>query len=177
MYWEAVKAINDEILNTFDDQESINIQPKDHKEKVLFDENIDNDDKKSKSGEKERKKSHNIHSKMENEIANFLRYKNIKPLGDGWPPIDIRWKINNKLYIAEIKSINEFSENETHQLRIAIGQILEYKFKLENYCNQKVYRSLIIINNDVHKDWKDILIKAGINLFIFNKDKFNDLLL
>jgi hypothetical protein len=66
------------------------------------------------------------HAATQNSLSDFLKNSQLIPLSPGpnEPNYDIAWKHNNKIWIAEIKSIT--SANEEKQLRLGLGQVLRY---------------------------------------------------
>ncbi len=71
------------------------------------------------------------HTITQNAVAKWLIEHDLVPLSPSPkdPPFDIAWICRGKLMVAEIKSIN--AENENHQFRFGIGQVLEYCFQLD----------------------------------------------
>lgn len=115
------------------------------------------------SGAKKRKKAHNSHNKMETEIATFLSESGFKieKLSSG-PAVDLCWKTANGISILEVKSINK--NNEHHQLRMAIGQLTEYKYRFQK-MGEKIDKCYIAITQKTKKDnWNSILESVGIEL-------------
>ena len=66
------------------------------------------------------------HAAAQNALAEFLINQQLTPLspGPGEPSYDLAWKIDNEIWIAEIKSIT--NSNEEKQLRLGLGQVLRY---------------------------------------------------
>ena len=66
------------------------------------------------------------HRRVRNALAVHLRSLGIQPLdpAPSDPPFDLAWWNEGVLYVAEVKSLTR--ENEQHQLRLGIGQILQY---------------------------------------------------
>lgn len=79
------------------------------------------------------------HKKTQNALADALRKANLKPRtpkqGSGDPAFDIAWRDDDVkgvavAFIGEVKSLT--NENETWQIRLAIGQVLDYVHKLDS---------------------------------------------
>ena len=75
------------------------------------------------------------HKDTQDALAEALRNVGLKPrspqLGD--PAFDIAWRDDNAegvAFICEVKSLT--SENETGQIRLAIGQVLDYVHTLDS---------------------------------------------
>lgn len=66
------------------------------------------------------------HAATQNDLAEFLMNQQLIPLSPGpdEPNYDLAWKIDDEIWIAEIKSIT--NSNEEKQLRLGLGQILRY---------------------------------------------------
>lgn len=74
------------------------------------------------------------HKDTQNALAEALRKAGLKPrsprqeLGD--PAFDIAWRNGSVAFIGEVKSLTD--ENETAQIRLAIGQVLDYVHTLDS---------------------------------------------
>jgi hypothetical protein len=70
------------------------------------------------------------HKHTRNALALYLKSLGIQPLDPTPfdPPFDLAWRRWGTLYVAEIKSITK--ENEEHQLRLGLGQLLRYCYLL-----------------------------------------------
>jgi hypothetical protein len=66
------------------------------------------------------------HRHTRNALAAHLESLEIQPLDytRSDPPFDLAWWKDEALYVAEVKSITR--ENEEHQLRLGLGQLLRY---------------------------------------------------
>jgi hypothetical protein len=66
------------------------------------------------------------HARTLNALAAHLESLGIQPLEANSfdPPFDLAWAIEGILFVAEIKSLTK--ENEEHQLRYGLGQLLRY---------------------------------------------------
>jgi hypothetical protein len=71
------------------------------------------------------------HAKAQNALARELQARHIKPLspnrssGSPEPDFDIAWLVSGNLWVAEVKSLHP--TNEVHQLRLGLGQILDFQ--------------------------------------------------
>ena len=70
------------------------------------------------------------HADTQNAYAAFLRGQGIDPLepAAGDPDFDLAWVADGVLHVCEVKSLTP--ENEAAQLRLALGQVLEYRYRL-----------------------------------------------
>jgi 5-methylcytosine-specific restriction protein A len=66
------------------------------------------------------------HRRTRNALAAHLKSLGIEPLDPAPtdPPFDLAWWKGSVLYVAEVKSLTR--ENEEHQLRLGLGQLLRY---------------------------------------------------
>ena len=66
------------------------------------------------------------HRHTRNALAARLKSLGIQPLdaAPSDPPFDLAWWKGDVLYVAEVKSLTK--ENEEHQLRLGLGQLLRY---------------------------------------------------
>jgi len=62
------------------------------------------------------------------ELDRLVRAAGHTPLYDGIPRVDISWEVPTGLVIVEVKSVT--AANESHQIRLALGQILDYAVEL-----------------------------------------------
>jgi hypothetical protein len=71
----------------------------------------------------------NGHRQTQDALAAWLSQHGVEPLSPaGAPNFDIAWRRGNELFVGEVKSLTP--ENEPHQIRLAIGQVLEYAYRL-----------------------------------------------
>jgi hypothetical protein len=66
------------------------------------------------------------HRRTRNALAAYIKSLGIEPLDPSRsdPPFDLAWWKGDVLYVAEVKSLTR--ENEQHQLRLGLGQLLYY---------------------------------------------------
>jgi len=66
------------------------------------------------------------HAATQNALASFLINQKLIPLSPGpdEPNYDLAWKLNDEIWVAEVKSIT--NSNEEKQLRLGLGQLLRY---------------------------------------------------
>ena len=69
-----------------------------------------------------------LHSITQNTIANWVIGEGITPISPDSTTcdFDIAWESIQGRIVCEVKSLSE--QNETHQFRIGLGQILEYSY-------------------------------------------------
>lgn len=70
------------------------------------------------------------HATTQNLVANWLTEHGITPLdSSGIPKFDVAWRTHGVTYVGEVKSLQP--ANERHQIRVGIGQVLEYAYQLD----------------------------------------------
>ncbi len=74
-----------------------------------------------------------IHALTQNTVANWVLGDSLRPLSPNSTTcdFDIAWNSDFGKVVCEVKSLSE--ENEVHQFRFGLGQILEYAQKLEAF--------------------------------------------
>ena len=94
------------------------------------------------------------HAATQNALAEFLINQQLTPLspGPGEPSYDLAWKIDNEIWIAEIKSIT--NSNEEKQLRLGLGQVLRYCHILKT--SENVHGVLVIERAPSDQTWIDL---------------------
>jgi hypothetical protein len=69
------------------------------------------------------------HATTQNLLAEWLRSAGLEPLSPGGEPrFDLAWDIGETGFVAEVKSLRR--ENEIGQLRLGLGQVLDYADQL-----------------------------------------------
>lgn len=68
----------------------------------------------------------NAHKRIQEALAEFLRSHAVRPLSPGLddPDFDLAWKKGGAWFVVEVKSLT--AANEARQLRLALGQVLDY---------------------------------------------------
>jgi len=71
------------------------------------------------------------HAVTQNALADSVEAHEWQALkcGSGDPDFDLAWYRGATAYVAEVKSLTDV--NETRQLRLGLGQVLEYRYRLE----------------------------------------------
>jgi hypothetical protein len=98
----------------------------------------------------ERDRGTQAHKATQNRIAEAVRERGFKPRRpvSGEPNYDIAWEGGDVLVVAEVKSVTP--KNSEKQLRLALGQILRYRDRLEE-GGRKV-RSVIALSAAPHDE-------------------------
>jgi hypothetical protein len=110
----------------------------------------------------ERDRSTQVHRSLENWLIAKLRDSGIEPLDPaGEPYFDLAWRSENTLHVCEVKSS---ANNPVHQLRLGLGQILQYRHALSR-AGREVVSGCILIEDDPAGSWVDLCSDLGILLF------------
>ncbi len=98
------------------------------------------------------------HAIAQNVLAEWVADKSLVPLSPSLddPPYDLAWRDGDSTYVAEVKSI--VPENEVRQLRLGLGQVLDYAHQLDA-------RGVLFVDRRPLSDrWSDIAAAAGVEL-------------
>jgi hypothetical protein len=112
----------------------------------------------------ERDRATQVHRSLENWLIIQLRAAGVEALDPvGAPFFDVAWRIGDRLYVCEVKST---SNNEAHQLRLGLGQIIQYRHLLASVGGRvDVQGCLLIENQPADAHWMDICRAERIVLF------------
>jgi hypothetical protein len=98
----------------------------------------------------------------QNALAKFVEDRGLTPLSptSATANYDLAWK-DGDLYVAEIKSLT--AQNETSQLRLGLGQVLDYKALLTT-STETVVAVLAVEFEPTDKRWKSLCADLGVIL-------------
>lgn len=84
------------------------------------------------------------HAQTQNDLAAFLNRFGINALSPTTSIIqfDVAWEFAGSIWVAEIKSLS--GQNEAIQMRLALGQVLDYAWRLEERHNNRTLRKVIV---------------------------------
>jgi len=111
------------------------------------------------------------HTDTQNELASVLSNAGIEPrrgLGSG-PNFDLAWENNGTIFVAEVKSIT--AENEEHQLRLGLGQVLRYRQRLTALGHDRVVAVLVPEHQPRDPSWRELCRDLGVVLLCRNELK------
>lgn len=150
---EGLDAMHKSVLLLLKREYQLGIDYKEAKEESTFDSH-----KPFEIDPNEIDKSTIEHKIAQNLLANWLLSKGLKPLSPypNGPQFDLAW-IDKEKFVVEVKSINE--SNESKQIRLAIGQVLEYAFETE--------AKPVIMLNKQPKDTRWQLLCDHLNIQLF----------
>lgn len=104
------------------------------------------------------------HNKTQNFIAQVVSKLGWLPRSpiSGEPEFDVAWKAKDTLYVCEVKSLS--SSNEERQLRLAIGQVIRYRQKLNSLGHEPVMAVLATEVQPTDTSWADLCDSENIVL-------------
>ncbi|WP_371518055.1 EVE domain-containing protein [Kitasatospora sp. NBC_01300] len=105
----------------------------------------------------------NMHRQLQNALAKEVQARGMKPLSPtpADPAFDIAWHDGDTLTVIEVKSLRP--ENESHQLRTGIGQLLDYVDQLSARA-PRVRGVLWLERTPLEERWLGICERAGVVL-------------
>ena len=109
------------------------------------------------------------HSETQNELATVLSNAGIEPrrgLSSG-PNFDLAWQKDGTVFVAEVKSIT--AENEEHQLRVGLGQVLRYRQRLLALGHDRVIAVLVPERQPRDPSWRELCQDLGVVLLCRNE--------
>jgi hypothetical protein len=103
------------------------------------------------------------HRRTQNALAEYITSIGSDPVspGLGDPSFDAGWWRGDVFFVAEVKSIT--STNETGQLRLGLGQILDYGDQIERHGHQ-VQRVLAVEQPPSENRWVELCDRVGVLL-------------
>lgn len=103
------------------------------------------------------------HRSLQNRLARYLRDNGSDPRRPdrGEPLYDLAWLAGGHEWVAEIKSLRR--ANETQQLRLGLGQVLQYTTRL-GALGRFVRPSLVIEGEPTDLLWIEVCASVGVTL-------------
>ena len=105
------------------------------------------------------------HRRTQDQLAALLRSRGLVPQQPrgGLPDFDLGWCAGDTFHVAEVKSLTE--ENEVSQLRLGLGQVLEYRYAM--ICRreyEKVEACLVVEREPNDAAWRAVCRAVGVLL-------------
>ena len=103
------------------------------------------------------------HRRVQNALAGYVTsigYRPISP-GLGDPSFDAGWWSDDVFFVAEAKSMTV--ANESAQLRLGLGQVLDYGDQIERHGHQ-VRRVLAVERPPSEDRWIELCDQVGVTL-------------
>jgi hypothetical protein len=110
-------------------------------------------------------------TETQNELACVLINAGIEPRRDlsSGQNFDLAWQKNGTVFVAEVKSIT--AENEEHQLRLSLGQVLRYSQRLAALEHDHVVAVLVPEHQPRDPSWREVCQDPGVVLLCRNELK------
>ena len=104
------------------------------------------------------------HAHIQNDLAQVLRNAGIEPRSPrpSEPDFDLAWETDGTVFVAEVKSISD--DNEEDQLRLGLGQVLDYRYRLERLRYPRVVAVLVSERAPRDSSWEDLCNELGVVL-------------
>lgn len=95
------------------------------------------------------------HSSTQNALADFVRRDGCAPLSPrGRIQFDLAWEVGAFLFVAEVKSLS--GALESSQMRIGLGQVLEYSWRLGDRLSRLVRPVLAVEHEPSDLTWSSV---------------------
>lgn len=104
------------------------------------------------------------HNKTQNIIADVVHKLGWLPRSprSNEPEYDIAWEANGNLFVCEVKSLT--LKNEEKQLRMAIGQVIRYRQKLNAAGHEPVHAVIAAEREPTDQSWDELCEQENIVL-------------
>jgi len=114
------------------------------------------------------------HQRMERYLADFAGTHGSMPRSatDGEPLYDLAWERNGTIVVAEVKSTTP--TNHRQQVRLGVGQVIEYSALLEASTGLIVHR-VLLISDDPTPD--DLLLADAAGVLIIGPQDLDELII
>lgn len=102
------------------------------------------------------------HARTQNALAEHVRSLDLTPLSPGRndPDFDLAWWAASTMYVAEVKSLS--GANATQQLRLGLGQVLQYRCQLARVAAAVV--GVLAVEREPQSIWFSVCVDAGVLL-------------
>lgn len=101
------------------------------------------------------------HVTTQNALASFVTSLGLVPLSPAGSAaqFDLAWTVQDVIWVAEVKSLT--ATNESIQLRLGLGQVLEYGWRLARHPEQPVRTVLVPERVPLDISWSEIPAASG----------------
>ena len=102
------------------------------------------------------------HRELQNHLARWLRDHGLTPVSPTESPwFDVGWWVDDVFWVAEVKSLSV--ENEAHQIRLGLGQVLDYVHQLAGF-GLAIRAALVVEEEPAGGRWADLCAAHGVVL-------------
>ena len=103
------------------------------------------------------------HAVTQNALADFLNKRGISPRSPrpDEPSYDLAWEFEGTVYVAEVKSVT--NRNEERQLRMGLGQILQYRHQMRQLLEREVV-GILVAEREPPADWMPLCESLSLHL-------------
>lgn len=104
------------------------------------------------------------HQRLEEEVEAFARTRGVSPRRSvaGEPDYDIAWEHAGRIVVVEVKSVNK--RNHRQQVRLGIGQILEYQIRMASVKAPSPVEAVLVLGDAASRLDRDVGRAAGVNV-------------
>ena len=104
------------------------------------------------------------HASLQNMFADAVTAHGLAPLSPTVddPQFDLAWEQQDGIVVVEVKSLSELTE--THQLRLGIGQVIEYRWNLAGMRSVPVRAVLFVEHEPSNSQWSQLCRDEQITL-------------
>jgi hypothetical protein len=105
------------------------------------------------------------HARLQNELAGAVRAAGYEPRSPSVddPQYDLSWRrADGVIVVVEVKSLSWTTE--THQLRLGVGQVIQYRWNLAELYHTEVVAVLFVEREPTDRDWVSLCESEGIIL-------------
>lgn len=104
------------------------------------------------------------HRTTQNSVAAWAEERGFEPISPrpGEPQFDVGWRSGQAIYIVEVKSL--LSVRENGQLRLGLGQVLDYRATLSMTKNIPVQVGLVTSRPPSSPRWEPLLLAHDVGL-------------
>ena len=104
------------------------------------------------------------HATTQNRLADFVAARGFSPLSPVGSTVqfDLAWDGGEELWVTEVKSLS--GQNEAVQLRLGLGQVLEYAWRLRSRYRRPARAVLAAEKPPADPAWANVCSQAGVLL-------------
>lgn len=114
-----------------------------------------------------------LHAEVQNRAALILNEHDIEPLSPstGDPQFDLAYYLDATLVVVEVKTVQ--AGNQRQQVRLGLGQSIDYRHRLTSESNQQV-ESLLLLSSSPEPS--EVAFCSSVRVDVMSIDSFSDYL-